>query len=175
MVAVKPLFCHQCGEELVERAVHGRTRGYCPDCERAVYRNAVPAVDTFVRDGDAVLLMKQADRDSDWATPGQWSTPGGHPEHDEEPVRAAVRELDEETGLKADPADLSLVTVRHSEYRGLHYNMMTYLLAYEDTRGELDPGEEASELRFWTPVEMADAPAETRDIDRERLDLVFDR
>ena len=90
-----------------------------------LHRNAVPAVNVFVRDADAVSLMKRADRDGDRATPGQWSTPGGHPK-------------------------------------------------YDDTRGELDPGEEASEVEFWTPEAMADAPTVTRDIDRERLGLVFE-
>ncbi len=174
MVVVEPLFCHQCGKELVERAVHGRMRDYCPYCERVFFRNAVPAVDSFVRDDDAVLLVKQADRDSDWATPGQWSTPGGHPEYDEDPAAAAVRELEEETGLQAEAADLTLVTVRHSEYRGLHYNMMTYLLAYEDTCGELDAGDEASAVRFWPAEEVMAAPERTREVDRDRLDLVFD-
>jgi ADP-ribose pyrophosphatase YjhB (NUDIX family) len=174
MVAVEPEFCHQCGAALVEREVHGRTRSYCPDCERAFYRNAVPAVNTFVRDGKSVLLMREADRDSEWATAGQWTVPGGHPEYDEAAIDAAIRELEEETGLRASPVDLTLLAVPHSTHRGLHYNMITYSLEREATCGDLDPGEEASEVRFWPVEEMRAAPDRTREIDRERLPLLFD-
>lgn len=174
MVAVEPEFCHQCGAELTERTVHGRDRAYCPTCERPFYRNAVPAAGVFVRNGDAVLLMEQAERDSEWATGGVWTLPGGHPEYDESPRDAAVRELAEETGLHADPEDLTLLAAPHSTTRGNHYYMITFLVASEDTFGELVPGAEASDLRFWTPAEMHEDAENTREIDRQRLGLVFD-
>ncbi|WP_053947267.1 NUDIX hydrolase [Halolamina sediminis] len=174
MVAVEPEFCHQCGAELTERLVHGRKRPYCPACERPFFRNAVPSAGVFVRDGDAVLLMQQADRDSEWATGGEWTLPGGHPEYDESPREGAVRELEEETGLRADPDDLTLLSAPHSTHRGYHYYMLTYLLGYDDARGELEPGEEASDLRFWTPEEMDADTENTREIDRRRLSLAFD-
>ena len=173
MVAVEPDFCHQCGAELIEREVHDRQRAYCPACERPFFRNAVPSAGVFVRDGDAVLLMQQAERDSEWATGGEWTLPGGHPEYDESPREGAVRELAEETGLRADPDDLSLLAAPHSTHRGYHYYMLTFLLAFEDARGELDPGREASDLRFWTPAEMHADTENTREIDRRRLSLVF--
>jgi 8-oxo-dGTP diphosphatase len=173
MVAVEPEFCHQCGAELTEREVHGRGRPYCTACDRSFYRNAVPSAGVFVRDGDRVLLMQQAERDSEWATGGKWTLPGGHPEYDESPRDGAVRELAEETGLYADPGDLTLLAAPHSTHRGYHYYMLTYLLAYEDAEGELDPGEEASGLRFWTPAEMHKESEVTREIDRQRLSLVF--
>ncbi|GAB7013878.1 NUDIX domain-containing protein [Halolamina salina] len=174
MVAVNPEFCHQCGAELTERLVHGRERPYCAACDRAFYRNAVPSAGVFVRDGDAVLLMQQADRDSEWATGGEWTLPGGHPEYDEAPRAGAVRELEEETGIRADPADLTLLAAPHSTHLGYHYYMLTYLLDYDDARGELEPGEEASDLRFWTPKEMYADTENTREIDRQRLSLVFE-
>jgi ADP-ribose pyrophosphatase YjhB (NUDIX family) len=167
MVAIEPRFCHQCGAELVERQHDGRPRRYCEGCERFFFRNAVPGVDVFVRhDGEFLLLREPGEG-------GRWVIPGGHPEYDEEPVDAAVRELKEETGLSADPADLSILTAIHSTYRGLHYNNICYLLEFDDTDGELTPGTEAAELRFWTPAEIRDSE-QTRDIDRERLPLVTD-
>ena len=173
MVATEPQFCHQCGAELLDREYDGRTRRYCPGCERFFFRNAVPAVNVFVRDGDRLLVLREADQDSDWADAGRWVVPGGHSEYDEEPVDAAVRELAEETGIRADPSDLTLFDVGHSTYKGLHYNNIAYLLDYGDAEGELTPGPEAAELQFWTPQEVRESDR-TRDIDRERLPLLFD-
>lgn len=167
MVATPPQFCHQCGAELVERQHDGRTRRYCPACERFFFRNAVPAVDVFVRrDGELLLLREPGDD-------GRWTIPGGHPEYDEEPVDAAVRELREETGLAADPAALTVLTAIHSTHSGLHYNNIGYLLDYDDADGELTTGPEAEAFEFVTPAEVRDCPR-TRDIDEQRLPLVFE-
>lgn len=167
MVTIRPQFCHQCGAELVDREHDGRPRRYCPDCERFFFVNAVPAVDVFVRDGDRLLVLREPGDD------GRWTIPGGHPEYDEDPVDAAARELEEETGLRADSEALSVLTVIHSEYRGLHYNNIGYLLDYDDAEGELTTGPEAAELAFWTPDEVRESES-TRAIDVERLSLVFD-
>jgi len=167
MVAIEPRFCHQCGTELVDREYDGRLRRFCPDCERYLFRNAVPAVDVFVRDGDRLLLLREPGED------GRWVIPGGHSEYDEEPVDAAARELEEETGLRADPEDLSLLSVGHSTYQGLHYNNIGYLLDYDDAAGDLTTGPETAELQFWT-LEQIRESGRTRDIDRERLPLLFD-
>lgn len=167
MVAISPSFCHQCGAELLEREYDGRMRSYCPDCERFFFRNAVPAVDVFVRDGDRLLLLREPGDD------GRWVVPGGHSEYDEEPVGAAVRELEEETGLRADPADLALFDVSHSTYQGRDYNNIGYLLDDGDAAGELTTGPESADLQFWTPEKIRECDR-TREIDRERLSLVLD-
>ncbi len=55
-----------------------------------------------VFEGEAVLLVKRAR--APW--PGVWSLPGGNLEGDELPRDAALRELQEETGLAAEIAGL---------------------------------------------------------------------
>jgi len=126
VVAIDPAYCHQCGRELSTRELDGRDRPYCPDCELALFRNAIPSVGAIVRDGDRTLLIRRAVPPDE----GLWALPGGHPEYDEEPVAALVRELREETGLLVDPDDLRPFTVIHSvltdgEGPDRHYNMIT--------------------------------------------------
>lgn len=134
-----------------------------------MFRNAVPSAGVVVRDGREVVLIERAtDR------VGTWAFPGGHPEYDEEPAVAACRELEEETGLRADPADCELFAAVHGEHRGRHYAMVTYELDYADAAGAFNPGPEARDVAFWSVAEVLDSPAETREIDRRRLRMLFE-
>lgn len=60
--------------------------------ERKVY------VDCIVRDRDSILLLKRTGL-SDFE-PGKWCLPGGHVEEGEDLKKAALRELQEETGIE---------------------------------------------------------------------------
>jgi len=168
MVAVEPVYCHQCGEKLVERTIHGRERKVCPACEYIHFMNAVPAADVIVRDGTDVLLMEPFAGDA-------WELPGGHPEIEEEPAEAAARELAEETGVEAKPADLRLLSVLYGTHQGLHYNMITYVVDYGRTEGSVTPGEEATDVKFWPLNRIFSEPSETREIDRRALKREFER
>ncbi len=139
VVAIDPNYCPECGAELVGREFDGRERGYCPDCERVRFRNAVPAAVAIVH-GDGEVLLIEADTG--------WELPGGHPEYDEAPRAAAARELAEETGLAARHDDLSLATVADSEHRDRHYVMIAYAVDRAAVDGDLRPGEEASAVAF---------------------------
>src|SRR5688500_7813013 len=49
----------------------------------------------------SVILIKRADRGRN---AGQWGLPGGRMDEGETPVEAALRELEEELGLRAGPS-----------------------------------------------------------------------
>jgi 8-oxo-dGTP diphosphatase len=53
---------------------------------------------TLAYDGGQVLLCRMS---AESATPGRWTLPGGGIEHGEDPAHAALRELHEESGLRA--------------------------------------------------------------------------
>lgn len=170
MVSRAPEYCPTCGTALESRHLDGRDRSVCPTCNRVVWRNAVPSVAVVVRDGDAALLIERA------APPvGVWAIPGGHPEFDEPPAHAAARELREETGLGVDPDALALLDACHSEFRGLHYLMLTYVVDREETTGTLDPGTDATGARFWRLSALEASNEQTRDIDRRRVEKALDR
>ena len=81
-----------------------RTRDFHPvPPESRPHRRRAAARVVIVADG-AVLLL----RDTDPGLPGVrwWVTPGGGVDPGEDAVHAAVRELHEETGLVASPAEL---------------------------------------------------------------------
>lgn len=107
MTEYPPTYCPACGAELdASRA----PRYDCSECGDSVWHSPAVAAAVAVIDLEAaeVLLGKRGAPPSE----GHLSTPGGHVELGESPEAAAVRELDEETGLVADPADLVLVDAR---------------------------------------------------------------
>lgn len=58
----------------------------------------MPRTLSFVLNGDAVLLMKRAPHRR--VFPNQYNGLGGHIERDEDPASGALREIEEESGLK---------------------------------------------------------------------------
>ena len=105
----------------------------------------------------------------------RWMLPGGHPEVEEEPVDAAARELEEETGIEVNPTDLRLLSAIHSEHQDRHYNMITYVVDYEMTDGELAPGKEAIAVEFRPLDKIFMSSSDTRYVDRRVLKTEFDR
>lgn len=70
----------------------------------ASQRRAAVAVTLFEhRDEACVLIIKRVARG---LNAGQWALPGGRIEKGESSQQAALRELDEETGLACDPSDV---------------------------------------------------------------------
>jgi 8-oxo-dGTP diphosphatase len=60
-----------------------------------------------VTDDDRVLLIERG-----WPPhQGAWALPGGHVDPGETSLAAAVRELEEETGVRVNPADLTPIGV----------------------------------------------------------------
>ena len=59
-----------------------------------------------VLNGNKILMGKRKDNQ-------KWTTPGGHMDPGETPVQGAVRELFEESGIKANPEDLEHLATKH--------------------------------------------------------------
>lgn len=59
----------------------------------------IPRTLVLLRRGDSFLLLKGAETKRSWA--GKYNAPGGHVERGEDVLNAALRELQEETGLNA--------------------------------------------------------------------------
>ena len=67
----------------------------------------------FVRSGDKMLMTKG------WLSAGKWALPGGGLHAGEQPLDGALRELDEEVGLRLSPADLRVLGQHNVGSRGM--------------------------------------------------------
>lgn len=99
--------------------------------------------------GEQVLLIRRHDN-------GCWDLPGGGVNAGERVEAAACRELSEETGLRLDANNVTLLGVfsgpehRHTYPDGNTVDWVTVVYrATLDQAGELRAGDDAAEARFW--------------------------
>lgn len=117
MVEFPPSYCPTCGGTL---SADEAPRYDCPECGRSVFHSPTIATQVAVvapcsegattgsDAGPRVLLGERGTPPGE----GRFTTPGGHIDLWEEPETAAVRELNEETGVRAEAEDLTLLEVR---------------------------------------------------------------
>lgn len=103
-----------------------------------------------VRSGSEVLLVRRGGE----PFKGCWALPGGFMEMDETIEHCAVRELEEETGLRFAEQDLRLVGVYSAPGRDPRGRTVTAAFRVESGErraesGEAVAGDDAAEVRWW--------------------------
>jgi len=138
-------FCPMCRGPLSLKNIDGRARLTCGSCGWIHYLNPVPAVACFVEDENGnVLLVKRGVEPQK----GKWSLPAGFVEIDETPAEAAVRELEEETGICGEADRLIGVYLQESKNYG---SVLTVGYSMKIKGGTLAAGSDVTDVRF-SPV-----------------------
>ena len=113
----------------------------------------VVGVLAVVRKGNQLLLAQR----SKGSYKGRWGFPGGHLERGETVVAAAMRELREETGIKAEPRDvLTTLDEIGRDAAGIvqwHYVLVAVLADWRE--GEPVAADDAAGVRWATIEEIA--------------------
>ena len=116
-------------------------------------RSPIPAVGVVCLRGDEVLLIRRGTA----PRKGEWSLPGGRIEWGETAAAAALRELREETGVRAellglvDVVDGLFAQRADGEVWG-HYVLVDYAARWR--AGEPKAGDDAAEARFFSRSEI---------------------
>ncbi|MFB7938005.1 NUDIX domain-containing protein [Streptomyces sp. NPDC056049] len=104
-----------------------------------------------VTDDGRVLLIRRG-----WDPyEGHWALPGGHVDHGETSLRAAVRELEEETGVRVAEDELRLVGVWDQpdrDPRGRYVTVTYRATVPADTRATA--GDDARDARWWPLTDL---------------------
>lgn len=147
----EPEFCPRCGDPLETHTTEDGPRPHCTGCRVTLYHNSGVMARTVVVDSDRALLIKRGAA----GDIGAWATPGGYIEAGESPHEAAVRELEEETGLGADSEALTLVNTGFLEFRNGESDVaLNYAVPRSATTGVVEAGSDAADARWWTRDEL---------------------
>jgi len=141
-----PRFCPNCGGHLSERLLETeeRPRLVCDQCQRILYLNPKVVAGAIVERGGRLLLLRRSIR----PRYGTWTFPAGHMEIDETAEQAAVREVEEEVGLKVKLGPLVGV---YSQPAPESPGVLLVVFQARRPTGRLKVGHEVLEARWFAP------------------------
>jgi ADP-ribose pyrophosphatase YjhB (NUDIX family) len=140
----KKKFCCFCGGNVGRKNAGDKERDYCTVCGTIFYENPLPVASSILVNEDReVLLVKRKNA----PYKGMWCLPIGFAEVGEDVHDAALRELEEETGVKGEIIRLIDVdTVDNYFYGSLA--IVTYEVKM--TGGKICPGDDALDAKFFS-------------------------
>jgi 8-oxo-dGTP diphosphatase len=147
-------YCPICGHTLGSRAEGGRVRQACDNCGYVHYVNPVPAVGIVIEmDGGLVLIRRNHPPHK-----GRWALPSGYIEADESAAEAAIREAEEETGLKIEIIEMAGV---NSFPEGPPLSGIMIFYRARPIGGTLRAGDDAVEAQVFQPDALPLLPFRT--------------
>ena len=141
-------YCPYCAGPLTLREDGLLERLTCERCNWVYYRNPVAAAGgVIMRDGRVCLVKRSIE-----PRRGDWTLPAGFVEYDETPQECAVREIEEETGLKV------AIDGIHGVYEGFddprhHVVLVLYRLREVEPRDAI-AGDDAADVGFFAPDDV---------------------
>lgn len=153
-MAKELIYCPVCGQPLDWREGGGRLRQTCPNCGYVHYVNPVPAVGIIIEHEGGVVLIKRLNPPHK----DEWTLPSGFIEADESAEDAAIREAEEETGLKVEIIELAGV---NSFPEGPPLSGIMIFFRARPVGGELLAGDDASDAQVFALAELPMLPFRT--------------
>jgi ADP-ribose pyrophosphatase YjhB (NUDIX family) len=135
-------YCLYCGGVTIKKLEDDVRRDYCPVCNSYFYENPLPVVSAILESSRQILLVKRGRRPSK----GLWCLPTGFAEAGENIEEAALRELEEETGIKGKIIKLLDVDSYKSRFYG---DLLFLTFIVEQSGGKLCAGDDCSQACFW--------------------------
>ena len=139
-------YCPVCGGRLGSSRLKPNepSRLVCPKCEFVFYLDPKLVGCSIVRFDDKIVLLKRAID----PRKGKWVLPGGYVDRGEEVPAAAVRETEEECGIRTRIEDLLGIY----SYPGRTQVVVVYLVTH--VSGKLISGDETLEARLFSEEEI---------------------
>jgi ADP-ribose pyrophosphatase YjhB (NUDIX family) len=138
----KQNYCPYCGDGITIQPEGDIPRPYCRQCKIYFYENPLPVVSCIHCIDKSILLVKRGNK----PYRGSWCLPTGFAETGESIEEAALRELEEESGIKGKI--IHLVDVNSVKSR--HYGDLTFITyEVEQVGGNLMAGDDAINVKYF--------------------------
>lgn len=138
----KQKYCPHCGNKISTRPEGEIVRRYCIHCKVYFYENPLPVVSCIHCTEKSILLVKRGNK----PYKGSWCLPTGFAESGESIEEAALRELQEETGLTGKI--IGLIDV--DSVKGRFYGDLTFITyEVEKMGGVIKAGDDATAVKYF--------------------------
>ena len=157
-------FCPLCKYKLGQKIVEGRIRLVCRKCGWIDYQNPLPVAVCAAINADGEILIAKRNQE-----PGKnkWALPGGFIESNENPEKACLRELKEETGVEGEIINLVGVYLRKTRIYG---SLIVIGYAIRVFKEDIFINSEVKEVRFFSYKDLPYIPFLTH---RKIIEEVF--
>ncbi len=135
-------FCSTCGGKTIKRREGDTLRDYCPKCGLFFYSNPLPVVSCIVTLERKILLVKRRNK----PYRGLWCLPTGFAETGESIEEAALRELEEEAGIRGRVVHLIDVDSCRNYFYG---DLLFLTFEVETVSGTPLAGSDATDIDFF--------------------------
>ncbi len=136
-------YCERCGAPVRHQTIDGRTREVCAECDTVFYLNPLPVAASVVLDDERRVLLVRRRHEPHR---GEWCLPTGFAEVGETIEEAALRELEEEAGIRGRIQRLLTAGSVPDEYYG---DLLFICFEVEATDGEPRAGDDAERVEFF--------------------------
>ena len=162
----KRSFCCYCGNTIIQSEIEGKTRDYCRHCDTVFYENPLPVASCIVVNEEReVLLVKRKNEPYS----GMWCLPIGFAETGEEVRDAALRELEEEAGIKGKIIRLIDVDTIENHFYG---SMAIVTYEAEAAGGMLRAGDDAGDAGYFPIMKL---PELAWSSNKKAIDIYIDQ
>ncbi|MCU0285911.1 MAG: thiamine phosphate synthase [Acidobacteria bacterium] len=142
------LYCYFCGNRLIDKYIEGKSRLFCNACHRTIYENPLPATGAVVfnEKGEVLLVQRNVEPKK-----GEWCLPGGFVELYEEPGKACLRELTEETGLVGE---IDYWAGNMLSDNPIYKSVIVMGYRIKNVHGQLKAGDDCDDAVYFKPGNM---------------------
>ena len=109
-------------------------------------RPKLAALAVLIRGERTLLVRRRNEPDA-----GLWGFPGGHVDLGETALQAAIRELQEETGVLAQPLRYltNVDVIQHDAENAVRFHFLLAAVLCDYVSGEPEAGDDVSDARWW--------------------------